>query len=120
MKIEIKGRVASKKNGKRIIFVKGRRVLISSKAWLSYEKDAITQIKNQFKTKKTLKQPYDITYIFYMRGEGNIDLDNMIAGINDCLEKSGVIENDRYIISGSFNKIIKSKEYLTILEIAEI
>lgn len=117
--MKIRGRVASKKNAKRLIRSRGRIIPISSKAWMAFEKSALEQLGYLGEAIK-LKPPYKIDYEFYMRGKGATDLDNMIAGINDILEKGGLIGNDKHVHEIQATKYLDSKEYETVVRIYEL
>lgn len=112
----IHGRVASKKNGWKPI-VRGKRVMmVPSNAWNKFEKDALKQL--ELAKDFGLKPPYSAQYRFELRGKGNIDLDNLVAGINDVLEKAGIIENDRQILHIQAEKVLNCEEYLTWISIS--
>jgi len=115
MKIVLTGRVASKKNSKRLVKVGGRVIPISSKSWKAFEKKALEEIEPQIE--EMLSPPYKVDYVFYMRGKGGTDIDNMMAGINDIVEKAGAIENDKDILEVKAKKIIQSKDYITLVNI---
>lgn len=60
-----------------------------------------------------------MSYVFTYKGKLWTDCDNAIAGLNDILEKSGIIENDDQIKSGTF--MVKSgKDWITEIEISPI
>lgn len=116
----IKGRVISKKNSKQVIRNGRRTFVISSKAWIKFEKEAVEQLKKQYGKKK----PYDglvfIDYCFLLKGKTSTDCDNMIASINDLLEKAGIITNDKNVVSGTFRKIGDQPDYSTDISITKI
>lgn len=116
----IKGRVISKKNNWHPIRRGNRTMIITSPRWKVFEKDAVSQLKEQQGTKKTIKSEVYIDYTFLMKGKGNSDTSNMITSIDDLLEKAGIIENDRLVTSGSFQRIIGQPEYITEIVIREL
>lgn len=97
MKITIFGRPISKKNSKRIIKLKGRTMLIPSTQYRTFERDALRQLSEL--RRETFTTPVSVIYIFYMKGMLNADGDNLEAGINDILEKAGILKNDSLIES---------------------
>lgn len=115
MQLIITGRPISKKNSKRIIGGRSPR-LMSSDAYIRFEENALSQIES----KRCLKGKLDISYVFYMKGKLDSDLDNMIAGINDILEKAEVIENDKNIVSMSAIKMHGANDWKTEIEITKI
>lgn len=112
----IEGRVASKKNGWRPV-VSGKRVfMIPSNAWKKFEKHALKQLELAGQPK--LEKPLYAEYTFNLKGKGYIDLDNLVAGINDVLEKAGIIENDRDIMEIHAEKVLNAENYETLVRIS--
>ena len=93
--IIIYGRPISKKNNKRAF----RHVVLSSVAFLKFEKSALEQLK---KVKEHYSGDVDVSYAFTYKGKLWTDCDNAMAGINDILQKSGIIDDDKQIKSGTF------------------
>jgi crossover junction endodeoxyribonuclease RusA len=117
--ITIKGRVISKKNSKQVVRTGGRPYIISSKAYQAFEKEAVKQIKRQFRG-NPYEGPVDVCYSFFMKGRLDTDISNMIGSIDDILEKAGVIENDRNIVSMSAVKEAGHEGWLTEVEITKL
>jgi len=115
--ITVTGRPISKKNSKRIITVRGRPILISSKAYLLFEKSALWQLKAY---KERHQGPVEVHYVFEMKGKMDTDFDNLISGLNDVLEKAGIIDNDKNIQFGSFAKYHGFKDWRTLIKIEDI
>lgn len=114
MRLEIIGRVASKKNQRTGTVKGGKYIVFYSKAWRKFEKESLLQIKNNGQ----VKSPYDITFTFEMKGKGgNSDLDNCVTSVMDILQKSGVIDNDKNVMSFCANKVLNCKEWKTIVEV---
>ncbi len=113
-KIEITGRPISKKNT-RIPLKNGMN--IPSKAFRNFEKQALYQLLG-------IKDHYDgrckVNYIFQMKGKLDSDCDNMIGGINDILQKAGIIADDKNITEGLFRKIAGNQNWKTVIEITDI
>ena len=113
----ITGRPISKKNSKQLIRVGGRIVPISSKAYLRFEKDALMQLLpyRKYRFNRTIK----VEYHFYIQGKYHVDGDNLMAGINDILQKSGIILDDDLIIEGCFKKYGGSAGWSTKISISD-
>lgn len=115
MNISIIGRPISKKNSRRNY----GKVSLPSVAYVKFEKLALVQIETAIKIDKLkqIKGNVIILYKFFMKGKLDSDCDNMIAGINDILQKSGLIENDKFITEGWFKKISNNKDWRTEIKI---
>lgn len=118
----ITGRIPSKKNSKQIFVNRktGGRFITSSRAWKNFENGAIWELKSQFKKRNPYKGDLYIDYTFLMKGKGATDVDNLMSGVNDLLQKAGVIEDDKNILSGSFRKIVGQPEYFTEVSIQKL
>lgn len=118
MKITLVGKVISKKNSKRVGVNKyTQRIYVSSsKAWKEFEEDALKQLL-QFRAQGHFADKIKITYTFYFKGNQWLDVDNAVTGINDLLEDSTIIRNDRDIKEGHFFIIEGCKDWKTELEI---
>lgn len=96
---EIPYRIIAKKNSKQVVRNNGRTFVISSKAYREFE-EVTTELLGYTVAPRLgaqLKPPYTCAYDIYFKGAYEADLDNLIASINDCMEKAGLIENDKYI-----------------------
>lgn len=118
MLITIKGRVISKKNNWLAVRTRYGARIVASSRWNKFEKEAISQIKKQYKG-QTIKKNLFVDYTFLLKATGAVDLDNLIVGVNDLLQKAGVIENDRQIRSGSFRAFEHQPEYVTEISIQQ-
>jgi len=121
MKLILKGRPATKKNSQRIAVTKsGKRFIIQSKRYLEYEKNALWQLKAQYRG-DTIQGKIELKVLYYLADKRLPDLINLLqatcdilekARVNllqatcDILEKARVIENDRNIISFDGSKIM--------------
>ena len=120
-KLIINGRPYSKKNSRRHIsqYSKKKGTFYTSSLpsinYKSFEEDAAYQLlgKRHF-TGKIL-----IDYVFHKNGESLQDLDNAVTSINDVLEHSHIVDNDKHIIIGSVYPVTKGKEWYTELYIQE-
>ena len=114
--ITIYGRPISGKNHKRA-FMRGKYpVLLPSAAYGKFEKLALEQLR---KYKEHYKGDLDVEYIFTYKGKLWTDADNAIAGINDILQKSGIIDDDKQIKSGTFI-VGTGKDWKTEIGITEL
>ena len=135
MTITIKGRPISKKNSRRI-FMRGRYpTSLPSEAYVRFEKEAIKQLelaaltyfdgyddkKNKlYKSPVAISNKCHINYVFHLKGLGNVDGDNLQAGINDILQKAGIILNDRQMRSWSGEIFEGCDDWQTFIEITEL
>jgi Holliday junction resolvase RusA-like endonuclease len=105
LNLTIKGRFISKKNSRRILRNRrtGQRFSFPSEAYGRYKEDAIAQIMEAGSPR--VSAPYHIEYLFYVKGGASIDVDNAMASVNDILQDAGVIDNDKNILAGTFEKI---------------
>ena len=91
----IPGRPITKKNSGRIIQVKGRPMMIPSKKFKQYEKDA-----GHFLKPLKIAGPVEVTAHYYMPDRRSWpDLLGLLQSTADILEAHQVITNDRNIIS---------------------
>lgn len=111
------GRVASKKNSKQVghNYRTGRIFVRSSNAFKDFEYEALQRLLELGLQGTNLKPPYVTSYLFEMKGKAGTDLDNMIASINDIIEKAEIIENDKFIerYVEPVEKVSGCKEYKT-------
>jgi len=103
-----------------------------TKAWQDYEEKTIKEIKIQLNELKArykenlklpLTPPYRINYVYltnYSHGKKSADESNLQEGINDILEKLGVIENDCFIDFKSIKRYRECKKWLTKVTIMEV
>ena len=117
--MKITSRPISKKNSKQIFTNKrtGKSFISSSSSYKQFEKDALWELKS-YKQKHT--GPVHAEYTFKMKGKLTLDLDNAIASINDVLQKAGIIDDDKNIVSLSAVKHQGFKDWETIIEIEEV
>lgn len=111
--ITINGRIYSKKNSKQIRQnTQTQKVfLTASDAYLAAKESLVWQCRAACKIRFT--EPVHVVYNFRIQGNYDIDVDNAMATINDALQESGVIDDDKNIISGSFSKKKNQKDWTT-------
>lgn len=119
---KLPGRVASKKNSKRLIRAGGRTIPISSKAFARYQALTIPFLWTQMKalTKKEgilfpLDEPLRVVCGFIYTGN-EPDGDNAQSAIWDILQKAGVITDDGLIIEWEGGKT-RGEEAMTYVTI---
>ena len=115
--ITLNSRIISKKNSKRWIYRGGRKFLVPSTAYERFRNAALWELK---KHKVTFLGAIKIDYTFSLKGKLDIDTDNAMASVNDVLEDAGIIENDKLIMKGSFEKITDQKDWKTVIKIEQI
>lgn len=108
------GRIPSLKNEKRIIRIKGRLIIVPSVAWGRYERQFK---KDTSKLSEPVKPPYEITYTIHMKGKGAQDIDNIVTGANDLLQKVNYISDDKHILKITARKLLNQIEYKTVVQI---
>ncbi len=94
-KIIITGDTVSKKNSKQLIHVRGRTLIISSKAYKKWHDRAISQLTEK---QAVAGQISGVELIFYPSTRRKFDLSNHTESIMDLLVDAGVIEDDNYSI----------------------
>jgi len=109
----IKGRVISKKNNVRY----SRGFTYKTKAWRAFESSVLAQLE-PIRARFTGK--VDISYTFKMKGRLDSDIDNAISAISDLLEKAGIIDNDKNVVSLTAVKEGGHKEWITEVEITSV
>lgn len=110
----ITGRPISKKRN--YLRAKNGRMYLS-KAYMTWETDALWQLK---KYKEVHQGKLMANYIFQMKGRLSTDLDNMVAGVNDVLQKAGIIQDDKDIVCIHAEKFGGYKDWKTIIEITDL
>lgn len=109
----ILGRVISKKNNYR---VRGGGIYCT-KAWKAYEESALKQLL-QYRERYT--GSVYVYYTFEIKGKMDIDTSNAITALDDLLEKSGIIDNDKNIVGGEFVKYHGFEDWVTKIRIKEV
>ena len=97
MKFVIPLEIKTKKNSSRIIKSKGHTILLPSKSYVEFEKEAI-----KYCPKLHIDYPILLKAVFYMSSRRRIDLNNALA-FTDLLVKAGTIEDDNCKIVVGFD-----------------
>lgn len=85
----------TKKNSQQIILVNGRPVIIPSKQYKEYEKQALNFLL--FNT-TYIDYPVNVEAHFYMKTRRRTDLTNLLEALDDVLVKAGILKDDDYTI----------------------
>lgn len=80
----------TKKNSQQIISVRGRSMIIPSKAYKQYERDAAFFMPKV----ETICSPVNIKALYYMQTHRKVDLCNLHEALHDVLVKYQVIDDD--------------------------
>lgn len=90
----------TKKNSQQIIYNKklGRPMVIPSKAYLQYQKDA-----HWFMPKVAIEEPVNVKAVFYMPTRRRVDLVNLQEALLDVLVYYGVLADDNFTIVHSMD-----------------
>lgn len=89
----------TKKNSQQIVMVKGRPMIIPSKAYRQYEKDCgvfLTHVE-------PFLSPCNVKCLFFMPTRRRVDLNNLLNCITDVLVKHGILMDDNSNIIKSFD-----------------
>jgi len=100
----ITGQPATKKNSQLLRCVRGKPVVVQSKLYRQYEKSALLQLKD-YKGPR-FSGPVSVTAKYWLKDNRRPDLNNLMAATADILEKSGIITNDRNIVSWDGSRIM--------------
>lgn len=99
MKFTIRKAPRTKKNSNRIVTVKGRPIIIPSKAYKDYERDCMPFMPRG----STIVYPVNIKAVFYMPTRRRCDMTNLMQSLADILVHYGVLEDDNYKIIASWD-----------------
>ena len=98
MSITIYGELHSAKNGKDIIKVNGRFMLISKKPVRDAEKELLIQLRQNQAEWEELKEykrkPLYVVFTIYRKTKRRFDYINIVQQLCDCMVKVGWLEDD--------------------------
>lgn len=89
----------SKKNSQQIVRIKGRPILIPSKAYKDYEKACGKYLEGA--VDEPINTPVAIRCEYYMPARRRVDLTNLLEATHDVLVKYGVLADDNRNIIAS-------------------
>jgi len=94
MKIIIPGNAVAKKNSQRIIRLGRLASIRPSKAYDAWEKTALQYLMLQRVQWWPGSYPVELHLFYYRMTMQKFDLSNMIEGVQDVLQKAGVLHDD--------------------------
>lgn len=99
----------TKKNSQQIITVHGRPIIIPSKQYKAYEKDATIYL---LKDAPHIDYPVNVECHFYMGTRRRVDLNNLLECATDVLVNAGVLEDDNsnIVVSHDGSRVHYDKE----------
>lgn len=103
VRLVIPGQPVTKKNSQVVRCIGGKPVVIQSKAYRRYEKTALEALKDYQGPR--FSGAVEITAHYWLKNNRRPDLNNLLGGTSDILEKAGVIRNDRDIVSWNGSRI---------------
>src|SRR3990167_4172947 len=109
LECEIPGRCRSLKNNKRIIFIRGRRLIIPSKAYEEWKEIALQYLliaKGKSPFGFPLPFPIHVAALFYFDKQP-ADLDNCLNSVAEITQKSSTVLNDNMIQSFDGSRVYK-------------
>ena len=110
----------TKKNSQQIVMVKGRPMIIPSKAYRQYEKDCGFFLANV----EPFLDPCNMKCLYYMPTRRRVDLVNLLEATCDILVHYGILidDNSNYVVGHDGSRVFYDKEnprteiYLTEVE----
>lgn len=122
----LNGRPIVKKNSKRIFTNKytGKPVVASSVAFKRYERDCLEQIMI-LRSKRDIPPTQTSGNIkvhtsFFVKGKYSFDADNAHTSILDILQAAKVIDDDKNVIAGSYEKKSGCDEWAVVITLEKI
>lgn len=110
MRITIDLPPITKKNSQQIVRAKGHYMVLPSKQYRKYEKEASKILKWK---DKPIDYPVNVECKFYMPTRRRVDIANLTSAIHDVLVHAGVLEDDNrnivYSMDGS--RVLYDKEH---------
>ena len=94
---KITGRIASKKNSKQIITVKGRPMLIPSSAYKTWHKSALYELRPQV-SGEPINKCSEIKILIKRKDKRKFDIDNSTSSILDTLVDAKILEDDNWSV----------------------
>lgn len=96
MKFIIPGRVPSKKNSRKAIYVKGRTIMIPSDDYKDWHAGASWELKAQMKGSAVLKGPRSIEIVFFAPNAVKSDLSNKAESLMDLMVDMQLLKDDNW------------------------
>lgn len=111
----IKGRVISKKNGRRNYY----RVSLPSLAFVAFQDEALRQLK-PLPDEPLFNDPVKVTMLFNLKGRLDSDIDNMESSILDILQEARILKDDKLVWNVVKAKRGGFKDFETTIVIEEL
>lgn len=92
--IFIPGRPVSKKNTQRVVRRHGLTLVVYSKQFKDWEKEALLLLRNDWKGSAPISEPMHIDLVFNLPDRRQCDVSNLLEAPQDALTKAGVIKDD--------------------------
>lgn len=100
----IPGPPRTKKNSQIMRCRNGKPVLLQSKLYREYERNALKVLQNYQGPR--FSGPVEVRAHYWLKTKRRPDLSNLLEATADILEKGGVIKNDRDIVSWDGSRIM--------------
>lgn len=100
MKFTINLQPITKKNSQQIIYAKGRPMIIPSKQYKQYERDALWLLNYDG---DPIDYPVNVKAVFYMKTRRRVDLVNLQEALLDVLVAAEILEDDNFRIVASMD-----------------
>ena len=99
----------TKKNSQQIIHVKGRPMIIPSKQYAQYERDALWMLNYDG---EPIDYPVNVSAKFFMKTRRKVDLVNLQEALLDVLVRAEILEDDnsRIVVSMDGSRVSYDKE----------
>jgi Holliday junction resolvase RusA-like endonuclease len=96
----LEGRAAIKKNSlqRKYSFAKRRTFTLPSDRYLAWENSTVLELKSLWGWRDPIDEPVILRARFYFKNHAHEpDLSNLYEGVQDALQKAGIILNDKII-----------------------
>ena len=94
LKFAIPGQVIAKKNSQRVVKLGRVRAIRPSKAYDAWEEVALQELQYKRIPEWRGTYPVELRVFFFRKTKAKFDLSNMLEGVQDVLQKSGIIVDD--------------------------
>jgi Holliday junction resolvase RusA-like endonuclease len=100
----------TKKNSQQIVKAHGHLMIIPSKKYKQYEKDASLLIKWD---KEPIDYPVQVKCLYYMQTRRRVDMVNLLESTCDVLVHCGVLadDNSNIVVSHDGSRVLYDKEH---------
>ncbi len=95
MEFTVYGQTPSKKNSKQIVRVRGRPMIIASKVFQQWHRDALESIKRPL---AALERVQEVKLVIWGRDRRKWDVSNRAESVMDLLVDAGILSDDSYAV----------------------